>query len=116
LYDKDDNSGRQRWTLESSPFYGEYRILMKDKCLTFGDILNSSAVASVTLNPASNCGTEYSYWAIQDIGSGFIRIKPAKGWYVKPMFLSTSADGSKVDMFTRDDGSGRQRWKPTIVR
>jgi hypothetical protein len=116
LYDKDDKSGRPRWTIESSPVSGEYRIFMNDKCLTFGNILNSSAVASITLNPASNCGTEYNYWAIQDIGSGLIRIKPAKNWYVKPMYLSTTADGSKVDMFDRDDGSGRQRWKATIVR
>jgi hypothetical protein len=114
LFDKDDNSGRQQWVLESTPYWENYRILMKDKCLTLGDVSNDRAVAPVTLTSASDVNRSETYWKIEDIGAGLIRIKPASLW--KTMYLSTTADGGKVDMFGRDDASGRQRWKPTIIR
>jgi hypothetical protein len=115
LYDKDDNSGRQRWMIKSSPHYGYQRIFMKDKCLTFGTSIGT-LVTPVMLNPASNCGLEYNVWAIEDIGSGYIHIKPGNNWNGQSRYLSTTTDGGKVDLFNRDDGSGRQRWKLTIVR
>lgn len=55
-----------------------------------------------------------SDWKVEDIGSGLIRIRASHA--AKPMYLSTTADGTKVDLFDTDDGSGRQRWKVTIIR
>lgn len=51
-------------------------------------------------------------WIIEDIGSGLVRIKRASG---NVLYLSSTADGSKVDLFNRDDGSGRQRWRIVYV-
>lgn len=49
-------------------------------------------------------------WVLEDIGSGLVRFRRTYG---VQMYLSATADGSKVDTFNRDDGSGRQRWRIT---
>jgi hypothetical protein len=56
------------------------------------------------------------YWSFTPMGDDLYEIHVAGNVVPKERrFLSTVADGSKVDLYTKNDGSGRQLWKLTQV-
>jgi hypothetical protein len=74
-----------------------------------GDVSRVGNVRIRLMKLGNGADNNDSNWKVEDIGSGLIRIKLS--YATKPMFLSSTADGTKVDLFDTDDGSGRQRWK-----
>jgi hypothetical protein len=114
LFNVDDGSGRQRWLFD--PVEGEIFHIIAS-----GGLTSDRKLLSCTAD-----GTKVDLFPIDD-HSG------RQGWQVVPVpnsptcntfniiasggltsgrkFLSCTADGTKVDLFNVDDGSGRQRWQ-----
>jgi hypothetical protein len=69
-----------------------------------GQYLSVPTGGTARLAAASDAGAIWKFVALAD---GTYAIQPATG----ATFLSTTSDGTKVDLYTTDDGSGRQRWR-----
>ena len=61
---------------------------------------------SVTLATGKN----NAQWTLTPAGAKDVYVISATGRQSGPAILSCSPDGSRVDLFERDDGSGRQQW------
>lgn len=113
LYTAANSSSSQRWTFTRWGFGDSYSIWTPGSNAGTGLFLTGSGnspVGGAALSMLGNTGdggaSSRQDWIIEDIGSGLARIKRASG---DPLYLSGTADGGKVDLFNRDDGSGRQR-------
>lgn len=119
LYTAANSSSLQRWTFTRWGFGDSYSIWTPSINAGTGLFLTGSGrapVGGVALSALGNTGdggaSAGQDWVIEDIGSGMVRIKRASG---DLLYLSATSDGSKVDTFNRDDGSGRQRWRIVYV-
>ena len=112
----DDDSGRQRWKLV--PVEGgasdTFNIIAQDALTRRGMWPNLTYLEwngdGVSLAQFDD-GTGRHSWQFTATDEGTYLIKPAplKKSTTLP-FLSCSADGTRVDMYSEDDRSGRQRW------
>lgn len=120
LWSGDDGSGRQRWRF--IPVNG------------LSDVYNIQIMSGINNNRSylstNSDGSSVDLWYLDD-GSGRQRwkiipvqnssvsntylIQAYGGVSTNKKFLSTSADGTKVDLWSEDDGSGRQRWNITNI-
>ena len=121
LYTVDDGSGRQRWVIDNFGDYCTIRVA--------GGVRNGRVYLSCTAD-----GKKVDLWT-QDDASGRqrweIHVPPNKHWFLHPIlpicrrhsqvrvkggtfggriFLSCTADGGIVDLYSTDDNSGRQKW------
>lgn len=116
LWSSDDGSGRQRW--QFVPVEGEdnlYNIIVSD------GVASDRKYLSCTMD-----GAKVDLWS-EDDGSGRQRwhvtrvrnsptcntylIKVSEGVSSNRRYLSCTMDGTKVDLWSGDDDSGRQRWQ-----
>jgi hypothetical protein len=107
----DSNTAEQRWTVNRHDD-GSYSFFI-------GDNMAISKFISWQTPPVNSAvGQVYygaiTYWTVEDIGSEIVRLRTKNS--AKPMYLSVDSEGKRVDTFDRDDASGRQRWKITVVR
>jgi len=110
LWNKDDESGRQRWCFEKTPD-GFYNILI------YSGVENSKRFLSVTSDGSKvdlyhkddNSGRQK--WQLIEIGNNLYQIRIKGGVANGKKYLSVIADGSKVDLYHKDDKTGRQQWK-----
>lgn len=114
LFDKDDNSGRQRWIL-SKLSDGTYNVSI------YSGISNSKYLLS-----SRDDGKRVDLWNIDDesgrqrwnfvpLGDDVYSILIKSGITNTRKYLSCTYDGKKVDLYDVDDNSGRQRWKIEAV-
>jgi hypothetical protein len=118
LWSKDDGSGRQRWTFVPIKVQGEEEV--------YNIIVESGLSSNRKYLSCTSDGTKVDLWS-KDDGSGRQRweifpvqnsptpdtyiIKVCEGVATDRRYLSCTADGGKVDLYSKDDGSGRQRWQ-----
>jgi hypothetical protein len=115
LASTDDGSGRQRWKLvpvaggPSDTFNilgvgrdgGPVYITWADNMVMFADVEDGTD------------GPRWQFIPTED-SSFLIKAVPVPGVSsVDHPYMSCSADGTRVDMYSQDDGSGRQRWYVT---
>lgn len=111
LASTDDGSPRQRWKLV--PVAGgpgdvfNITFVPDDQGLTYLTWAEDGVMFS-----DSDSGTGEQRWQFipTNDASYLIKAAPVSAEDAPDLFLSCSADGSRVDMFSRDDLSGRQRW------
>ena len=114
LFNQDDGSGRQKWQLQ----------LLNDK--VFNIIVSGGTNPDKKYLSCAADGNRVDLYS-QDDGSGrqkwlfkavptnplipaYYQISPFAG-VAGIKYLSCAVDGSVVDLFNQDDGSGRQRWQ-----
>ncbi|MEQ1765232.1 MAG: hypothetical protein ABL984_19040, partial [Pyrinomonadaceae bacterium] len=112
LYAADDNSGGQRWTIGRLGNLSAYHIWTSNRLYLTG---NERPVWTTTQKTGTDTSNGDQVWLIEDIGKGLVRIKPRYSG-TRSRFLSVTADGTKVDLYDRDDSSGRQRWRISHLR
>jgi hypothetical protein len=104
------NTPEQRWTVNrhddnSYSFYiGDNMAI--SKFISWQTPPENSAVGQIYYGGIT-------YWTVEDIGSDMVRLRTKNS---RQMYMSVDAEGKRVDTFDRDDASGRQRWKMTVVR
>lgn len=114
LFSEDDNSGRQRWNIILvNGFNDVYNIIISGGVSSGRRFLSCTADGRVDLYDKDD-GSGRQRW--QFVGQkknipSYYQIKVVGGTNPNVVFLSCTADGLKVDLYTKDDGSGRQRWQ-----
>jgi hypothetical protein len=113
LFSADDGSGRQQWRLLPYPPADgtKYTIAVSVNAPQIGGHYlgyPDDDGRAVALSGAVD-GLQRQRWTFEMVAKGVYRIKPAG----RLSYLSCTADGSVVDLFDSDDGSGRQHWKLT---
>ncbi|MDJ0837113.1 MAG: hypothetical protein QNK37_11395 [Acidobacteriota bacterium] len=114
LWSEDDGSGRQQW---------EFKPLEKD---IYNILVNRGLSSNRKYLSCNSDGTVVDLWNCDD-GSGRQRWKlstafgaptpdtfhlfPENGVSGSRKYLSCTSDGTKVDLWNKDDASGRQRWQ-----
>lgn len=115
LWNTDDDSGRQQWVLTEIGGGDLYTIAVRTGTAQGKSYLGVASATSVGLFPSDD-GSGNQRWVLTPLASvcdclpipSYYQIKPAAG---STGFLSCRADGSLVDLWNVDDGSGRQRWQ-----
>jgi len=112
LWTHDDGSGRQQWVLEDRGSFWYFDIE--------GGVSGTRDTLSVTSD-----GTKVDLWTHDDVSGrqrwvitdaagvddAYCNIEIYDGVSGTRKYLSTTSDGRKVDLWTHDDASGRQRWR-----
>jgi hypothetical protein len=117
LWNTDDGSGRQRWVM--NPVQGQpanvFTIAVYGGTNPGCTYLSTASGNSVTLVPSDD-GSGGQWWNMVEVDAVVVTIEIPSYYQLQPvaaptMFLSCSEDGSVVDLWNVDDGSGRQRWQ-----
>lgn len=111
-----DGSGRQRWKIElfkfSSPIYNLgvecAKVIFETQGGNLWKYLSSDLESKLYLwyNYTDYTGKQNFYMCNHGSYWNILQIKANK----KGTYLSTNNDGTIVDLYDQDDGSGRQRW------
>ena len=109
LYDKDDESGRQRWEFIEVPGKSNtYNIRVWSGTHPGESYLSCTAEGMVDLYDKDD-GSGRQQWVLNHLGNSKYNIKIAGGTNTGETYLSTT-DHGRVDLFSHDDNSGRQKW------
>lgn len=116
LWNVDDQSGRQRW--QFTRVNGEndvYNIRVFNGVNSNRTYLSSNYDGSKVDLWSEDDGSGRQRWRVRAVGhsatSNTYLIQVYNGVSSNKKYLSCSEDGSKVDLWSEDDGSGRQRWE-----
>lgn len=119
LWNEDDGSGRQRWVLtELGPQgrHGEMTYLIS----VYAGVTSTGAIylawganGQVGLQAPVYGPGGWGQWAVEPVSADD---PPPSDFHIQPFFdrsqfLSCRSDGTLVDLWGEDDGSGRQRWQ-----
>jgi hypothetical protein len=121
LWDHDDGSGRQRWALEALGPSGPHRqaafTISPLGGVPGADIRlqGRQDTRIVTVGSFWNDPSHPSDWILQPVPI----TEPDNDYHIRVVapggdagaYLSCTADGTQVDLWGHDDGSGRQRWQ-----
>ena len=108
LWERDDNSGRQKWRLEKTSD-GYFNIWISGGTNHGKSILSCRADGLVDLwERDDNSGRQK--WKLEKTSDGYVNIWISGGTNRGKSILSCRADGL-VDLWERDDNSGRQKWR-----
>jgi hypothetical protein len=115
LWSADDGSGRQKWSIVPVQGFSEiFNIVVDGGVSTNKRYLSCTADGSrVDLYPKDD-GSGRQRWSFVKLDSNipaYYNIKIVGGVETGRLFLSCSEDGLVVDLWSSDDGSGRQRWQ-----
>jgi hypothetical protein len=115
LWNTDDDSGRQQWDITLvDGFVDVYNIKVS------GGNSSSRVFLSCTKDGAkvdlwnTDDGSGRQRWQFVPLASNipdYFQIKVVGGVEGGRVYLSCTPDGTKVDLWSIDDGSGRQRWQ-----
>lgn len=112
LWNVDDGSGRQRWSLEQidTGAIPTYHIVVR------GGITSDRRYLSCTPDGLKvdlwheDDGSGRQQWTFNKIGTQLYQITVAGGIDGDRRYLSCTPDGLTVDLWSADDASGRQQW------
>ena len=108
LYDKDDESGRQRWEFIEVPGKSNtYNIRVWSGTNPGETYLSCTEEGMVDLYDKVGIRQE---WVLQSLGNSKYNIKIAGGTNTGETYLSVTEDGALVNISSHDDNSGRQKW------
>jgi len=115
LWSQDDGSGRQVWEISLAPGHVDaYHIIVSKGVSGDRKYLSCTADGSrVDLwNEDDNSGRQrWQFVQMQGPMCNYYNIKVDAGVTGGRTFLSCTSDGTHVDLWNQDDGSGRQRWQ-----
>ena len=116
LWSTDDGSGRQRWNITLVDGFDDvYNIKVAEGNSTNRVFLSCTADGTKVDLWNVDDGSGRQRWKIRPLQStnipDYFIIKVAGGVEGGRVYLSCTADGTKVDLWNVDDGSGRQRWQ-----
>jgi outer membrane protein assembly factor BamB len=116
LFPADDGSGRQEWEV----------VLLPGRTDVYNIIVSGGVTTDKKFLSCRSDGTKVDLWNVDD-GSGrqqwvflpvkgsgicsYFNIKVNGGVDNGRVYLSCTGDGTRVDLWNMDDGSGRQRWQ-----
>lgn len=103
LFTRDDGSGRQRWHVVDAATKGTVFIIISGGVSGSRKFLQCTGGSGIALGETATAGSQ---WTITE-RDGSATITCA---ILGAPHLSTNHDGTVVDAFQSDDGSGRQRW------
>lgn len=118
LWYEDDASGRQRWVMnpvEGAPA-NVYNFTVYGGTNP-GELYLSVASDGSSVDLAgSDDGSGRQRWTLIEIENEYGTVDIPSYYQIKPLsnpnsYLSCTADGTVVDLWGSDDGSGRQRWQ-----
>lgn len=113
LWGHDDGSGRQQWQVlpfDNSKGKQCYHIQPEGSELFLCSKPDGTAVTLTQSDTTS--GRER--WVLEEAEAGphgYFHIKILKGTPENKQFLSVNWEGTWVDLYEKDDGEGRQRWR-----
>jgi hypothetical protein len=120
LWSGDDGTGRQKWRI--IPVSGQndvYYIQVASGINNNRTYLSTNADGSSVDLWYLDDGSARQRWKIIPVqnssSANTYLIQSCGGVSTNKKFLSTNADGTKVDLWSEDDGSGRQRWTITSL-
>lgn len=115
LWDTDDGSGRQKWIIIPVTGHdGVFNIKVFGGNHTDKVFLSSNDDGSVVDLWNVDDASGRQRWQLLPVSSKipqYFNIKVLTGVKGPKAYLSCSADGRTVDLWSNDDGSGRQRWQ-----
>lgn len=114
LFNRDDGSGRQQWSFVPVPNTSAYNILIGGGVSTDRKYLSCTSDGTKVDLYNQDDGSGRQRWVLIPVldsptCSTFL-IRVLEGVSSNLRYLSCTADGAKVDLYSQDDGSGRQRW------
>lgn len=112
LWTHDDYSGRQQWALENRGDYWYFDIA--GGVSGNRDVLSVNGDGSVVDLWTHDDVSGRQRWRISDAAGAddaYCNIEIYGGVSSTRKYLSTTSNGDNVDLWTYDDGSGRQRWR-----
>lgn len=114
LWDKDDGSGRQEFrAIEIAP--GIYNLVVEKGVSSDRKYLSTNTEGTTVDLWGKDDGSGRQRWTFTPIRNSptceMYLIKVVAGVTGDRAFLSCSEDGTRVDLWPDDDGSGRQRWQ-----
>ena len=115
LWNTDDGSGRQEWNISLVAGYNDVYNIKVAGGTAGGRVFLSCTKDGATVDLwTSDDGSGRQRWQFVPLSSNipsYYQIKVVGGVDTGRVFLSCTADGTKVDLWNTDDGSGRQRWQ-----
>ena len=116
LFSEDDGSGRQDWEVVLLPGRTDvYNIIVSGGVSTDRKFLSCSRDGTTVDLWHEDDGSGRQQWVFLPVeGSGicsYFNIKNSGGVDNQRHYLSCTGDGKKVDLWDKDDGTGRQRWQ-----
>lgn len=118
LWMQDDASGRQRWVMipvtgAPANVFNITVYMGTNQGMTY---LSAAADGRTVDLEAADNGQGNQRWALTPVDSVTVSIEIPSYYQIKPLsaptsFLSCTPDGTVVDIWDVDDGSGRQRWQ-----
>lgn len=115
LWTNDDGSGRQEWNFVQVAGTELYNIIVNGGVTSDRRYLSCTADGMVVDLWTSDDGSGRQRWRLISVDNSptcnTYLIRVSEGVSSDRRDLSCTADGGKVDLWTTDDGSGRQRWQ-----
>gem|GEM_PF-1834010 len=118
LWSEDDGSGRQKWEfIPVSGLNDVYNIRVGNGINNNRSYLSTNADGSTVDLWYLDDGSGRQRWRVIPVQNSSIAntylIQVYGGISTNKKFLSANSDGTKVDLWFEDDGSGRQKWNVT---
>jgi len=116
LWSQDDASGRQVWDVQLVPGYTDLVHITVSKGVSGGRrYLSCTADGSKVDLWSEDDRSGRQRWQIVPLNDSticnYFNVMVSAGVSGGRVYLSCTADGTKVDLWNQDDGSGRQRWQ-----
>ena len=115
LFNTDDGSGRQKWDITPVDGYNDvYNIKVSAGNSTDRVFLSCTGDGVKVDLFNTDDGSGRQRWQFVPLSSNipsYFQIKVVGGVDGGRVYLSCTGDGTKVDLWNPDDGSGRQRWQ-----
>jgi hypothetical protein len=115
LWPNDDGSGRQEWNFVPVAGTEYYNIIVNGGVSTNRTYLSCTSDGTVVDLWSSDDGSGRQRWRVIPVDNSSTcstyLIRVSEGVSSDRRDLSCTADGTKVDLWPNDDGSGRQRWQ-----
>jgi hypothetical protein len=115
LWATDDDSGRQEWDITLVAGFNDiYNIKVHGGNSTQRVFLSCTSDGNKVDLWNKDDGSGRQRWQFVPLNSNipnYYQIKVVGGVEGGRVFLSCTEDGNKVDLWNKDDGSGRQRWQ-----
>ncbi len=115
LWSKDDDSNKQVW--EFMPIIGTPYFNIRLLFASARRFLSCTSDGYLVDTYDKDDGSGRQRWIVEPVPNSptpdtfLIRVSGGTTGTPPRVFLSCTADGTKVDLYPRDDGSGRQRWQ-----
>lgn len=115
LFSSDDGSGRQQWNFVPVSGTAFYNIIVVGGVSSQRIYLSCNNDGSVVDLFTSDDGSGRQRWSVTPVHDSptcsTYLIRVSEGVSSNRRYLSCTPNGTVVDLYTSDDGTGRQRWQ-----